>query len=444
MNFQKLSKHSQDSVAHELDLFSVPLTKTSVLEGELHEVGPIRSPSGNAPIEFEIDGNTDHYVDLSNTMIHIQCKVKMQNGDSLSDTDSEIKITPVNNLLHTLFRSLTIQINGKEVEHEANYAHKSFLISSLNYGKDAKTTHLTSSHWINDEMGEAHTASLSAAQKTKMTTRAKRLVGSKTLDMIGHLNSPLFNQPRYLIPGLNINIKLQRNTPEFVLQMTEAENKHYIIDISKIEMLVRKVQVHPSIVTSHNSLMSQGKKVQYPIKQTETQFFTISPGRQNEKIHILQNKQEAKIIIIGLLDHSAKNGSYLHSPFKFENFKVSSINITVNGHNILNNPLQLHFDEDIYVRAYHNLHSVCDKTHMNEGNAISLEEFKESLCLFAFDNTPDQCHGEGVHLVRHSTTTLDLTFREALANTVSVLVYLEFDDLIEIDKTRVATRASKT
>ena len=444
MSYQKISKHSQDSIAHELDLFSVPLTKTSVLEGEVHEIGSIRTPNGSGPIEFEIDGNTDHYVDLNNSFIHVQCKIINQKGDNLSTTAADVKVAPSNNLLHTLFRSMTIQINGKEIEHEANYAYKAYLATTLNYGKEAKDTHLRSSYWINDDMGEEHTSTLSASQKTKIAARAGKLVGSKTLDMIGRLNSPLFNQPRYLIPGLNILLRLQPSTPDFVLQMTEEEDKSYSIKITKIELLVRKIRVHPSISTSHSALLSQGKKVQYPVNQTETQFFTISPGRQSERIHILQNKQEAKIVIVGLLSHTAKNGSYVHSPFKFENFNVSSINLTVNGHNVLNNPLQLGFNNNIYVRAYHNLQSVCDKTFMNEGNNVSLEEFKKSICLFAFDNTPDQCHGEGVHLIRHSTTTLDLTFRTALTETVSVLVYTEFDDLIEIDKTRVVTRASAT
>lgn len=444
MNFLKLSKDSQDSIANELELFSVPLTKTSVIESDLHELGPLRSPSGNSPIEFEIDGNTDHYLDLNNTFIHVQCEVKKSNGDTLSDTPGDLKISPSTNLLHTLFSSLTIKINGKEIEHEANYAHKAFLTTMLNYGKDAKSSHLTSNFWIEDDMGEEHTTSLTGSQKTKIAARAGKLVGSKTLDMTGKFHSPLFNQPRYMLPGLVFQIILGLNSPEFVLQKTEAEDTNYVINISRIELLVRKVKVHPSIAVSHNTLLSNGKKVQYPISHTATQFFTISPQRQDARIHILQNSQEAKIFIIGLVNHTAKNGSYLHSPFKFENFGVSSINLTVNGHNVLNNPLQLNFADDLFVRAYFNLQSVCDKTFMNEGNNISPEDFKNRLCLFAFDNTPDQCRGDGLHLIRRSTTTLDLKFRRALENTVSVFVYSEFDDLIEIDKTRVVTKASAT
>lgn len=442
MNYMKLSKDSQDSTVSELDLFNVPLTKTSVLEGEFHEILPIRSARSNAPIEFEIDGNTDHYVDLNNTFLHVECKVKSKNGEELSDTAADIKIAPSNNLFHSLFASLTVQINGKQIEHEPNYAHKAYLTNKLNYGKDAKSTHLSSHFWIEDNMGEEHTASLSGAQKTKIKSRAAKLVGSKTLDMVGKLNSPLFNQPRYLIPGLNIYIKLQQNSPEFILQKTEEHDGEYKIEISKIELLVRKLWVHPSITRSHNSLLAQGKKVQYPVNHTQVEFFHISQGRQSEKIHILQNQQEAKIIIVGFLNHNSENGSYMHSPFKFQHFNLSSINLTVNGRNVLNNPLQLNFAENTFIRAFHNFQAVCDKISVNEGNNISPEEFKSNICLLAFDNTPDLCRGEGIHLSRNSTTTLDLSFHTALTETVTVLVYTEFDDLLEIDKARNTTRAS--
>ena len=207
-------------------------------------------------------------------------------------------------------------------------------------------------------------------------------------------------------------------------------------------MLVRKLWVHPSITRSHNSLLAQGKKVQYPVNHTQVEFFHISQGRQSEKIHILQNQQEAKIIIVGFLNHNSENGSYMHSPFKFQHFNLSSINLTVNGRNVLNNPLQLNFAENTFIRAFHNFQAVCDKISVNEGNNISPEEFKSNICLLAFDNTPDLCRGEGIHLSRNSTTTLDLSFHTALTETVTVLVYTEFDDLLEIDKARNTTRAS--
>ena len=148
------------------------------------------------------------------------------------------------------------------------------------------------------------------------------------------------------------------------------------------------------------------------------------------------------INIVGFLNHNSENGSYMHSPFKFQHFNLSSVNLSVNGRNLLNNPLQLNFAEDTFIQAFHNLQAVCDKIFVNEGNNISREEFKSSICFLAVDNTPDLCPGEGLHLSRNSTTTLDLSFHTALTETVTALVYTKFDDLLQIDKARNTTRAS--
>ena len=116
----------------------------------------------------------------------------------------------------------------------------------------------------------------------------------------------------------------------------------------------------------------------------------------------------------------------------------------MNGSNVLKKPLQLDFENDIYIRAYMNLLSVSGKSLTDAGNNISLETFKNSLCLYAFDLTPDWCHGEGTHLLRSSDTIAEFTFASPLENTLSVMVYYEYDDMIKIDKMRTAELASKS
>jgi len=69
-----------------------------------------------------------------------------------------------------------------------------------------------------------------------------------------------------------------------------------------------------------------------------------------------------------------------------------------------------------------NFISACDKSLMNKGNNISLEKFKQSVCLFAFDNTPDWCHGKGIYLMSQSTKTLILMSKPT-EKMIAVLAY---------------------
>ena len=443
--YRIIDKSSQESMMSELDVFNPGFSKTSVRDGEVFELPPEIHPNGLSPLTFEITGNSTFYIDLSNTLLHLQCKIMKQDGTKLTDTATDVKITHVTNLLHSMISNIKIYMNQKEIESNPNYAYKAYLSTILNHGSDAKNSHLLAAKWINDDMEEEHAANFSGSQTAKMKARAAVLAGSKTLDMIGRPITPLFSQGQYLIPGLNLRIEIEFNNPRSLLQNVEKDlTTEYKIDIVKAALLVRRLQVHPTIAASHAKMLDDGRKAKYAINRTDVQFYTISPGRQNQNITLINNKQEAKIIILGLIDHTAKNGSYDHSPFKFENFGLSSINIMVNGSYVLKKPLQLDFENDIYIRAYMNLLSVSGKSLTDAGNNISLESFKNSLCLYAFDLTSDWCHGEGTHLLRSSDTIAEFTFAAPLENTLSVMCYYEFDDMIRIDKMRTAEIASKS
>jgi hypothetical protein len=76
-------------------------------------------------------------------------------------------------------------------------------------------------------------------------------------------------------------------------------------------------------------------------------------------------------------------------------------------------------------------------------HGIMREKFANGYAVFAFDLTPDQCVGEGVHLISNGTVTLEVSFRTALTATISVFMFAEKDDLIELDHQRVVTRLSR-
>ena len=59
----------------ELDLFSVPPTQTSVENGTWVEYHPLTTVGDGSPIEFDISGTGEDYIDLANTMLYVQAKI---------------------------------------------------------------------------------------------------------------------------------------------------------------------------------------------------------------------------------------------------------------------------------------------------------------------------------------------------------------------------------
>ena len=92
-------------------------------------------------------------------------------------------------------------------------------------------------------------------------------------------------------------------------------------------------------------------------------------------------------------------------------------------------PLQPNFENGSYIRSYVNLLSARD-----EGNELMRDDFGNGYTFFDFDFTPDSCYGGCFHLVRRGNLRIEIHFAAALAQTVNVVVYGEFEAVLEIDK----------
>ena len=94
--------------------------------------------------KINCSGHSDYYVDLNSVRLLLRFKlVKTDGSDMPSDETNTVGC--VNNLLHSMFSSLSVSLNGKPVTlHETNYHYKAYLEKRLNYGSDASGTHLLS------------------------------------------------------------------------------------------------------------------------------------------------------------------------------------------------------------------------------------------------------------------------------------------------------------
>ena len=62
--------------------------------------------------------------------------------------------------------------------------------------------------------------------------------------------------------------------------------------------------------------------------------------------------------------------------------------------------------------------------------------YARGYTLYAFDLTPDLGEDDHFNLVREGNVRIDMKFSVALPNTINVIVYAEFENIIEIDRTR--------
>ena len=89
----------------------------------------------------------------------------------------------------------------------------------------------------------------------------------------------------------------------------------------------------------------------------------------------------------------------------------------------------------LLITAYSTLFSGTGKLHGNSGSIIKREDYSEGYTIIVADLTPFEI-GDNFDLQEEGTLSIDLVFKSPLAATISVLVYAEYDNVIEIDSNR--------
>ena len=141
--------------------------------------------------------------------------------------------------------------------------------------------------------------------------------------------------------------------------------------------------------------------------------------------------------MIGLVDNRTFNGDRERNPFNFQHFNLQEIGLYLDGqqqHTV--RPIEPNFTTGEYIRAYSTIFAGTGKLGADEGLFVDRNDYGNGYALYAFDLTADLGEEDHFSLVRQGSVRLALKFPEALGDTVTVIAYAEFENVIEIDRNR--------
>ena len=430
-NMAFVHRQSCEGVKTELDLFAVPPTQTSIEDGRWIEHQPLTSLDSGGPIEFILPGTGDAYIDLANTYLLIRAKVVRAVGTELAP---DTPVAPVNNWLHSLFSQVDVYLNDTLVTPSSNtYPFRAYVDTLLSYGAEAKTTQLTSQLWYKDTAGHMD-ATTADGGNTGLVERRRHISESRVVDMMGRLHVDLFLQDRFLLNGVSVKIRLIRSKDAFSL-MASGQNPDYTVQIVDAVLFARKAVLSPTVQMAHIKALEKGT-AKYPIRPVDCKVYTIPQGAMSHTHENVFLGTLPKRLILWCIDNDAYNGEYSKNPFNAKNNAINFLAVYVDGRQVPAKPLQPNFETGSYIRSYVNLFSATGKQAQDEGNELSRDDFGKGYTFFAFDLTPDGCDGGCFHLTRKGNLRIEMHFATALEQTVNVVVYGEFEAVLEIDKGR--------
>ena len=200
-------------------------------------------------------------------------------------------------------------------------------------------------------------------------------------------------------------------------------------------LFVRKVNVAPAVQLAHIKALDIGT-AKYPVRRVETKVFSAPKGNLTVNQENFFLGQLPHRVVIGCLDTAAFNGKSDLNPFNFQHFDLDFMALYWDGQQVPSKPLKPDFENGLYARSYASLFTGTGMMHSDQGNCISREDFGNGYTLFVYDMTSDLSHGDHFHLLKTGSLRLEINFKRPLPSMINIIVYAEFENVIEIDKAR--------
>ncbi|XP_046373233.1 uncharacterized protein F54H12.2-like [Haliotis rufescens] len=422
----------------ELDLFSVPAVVTSMRDSGWVRYTPTTTITGGGPIRFDVVNPVNNYIDLSQCYLRVVFKIVKGDGTDVAATDN---VGPVNNVLHSMFREVRVMLGQNQTEITPSlgtYPYRAYIENCLTYSADVMSNVLQCQGWYRDEGGKMNDINMQDGVCNLGMKRRHGLVApTREVEVTGRLHCDLFLQPRYLLDGVPLKIELVRSADSFWLMHDDAES--YRGEITKIEFHTRQVEISAGIREGHIKGLKRGLTAKYPISRIRTTAHDISAGLRDYHCGHLVTGELPKRIVLGLVDNTAFAGRSSLNPFDFKHKHVTSVKVTVNGHEVHKKSLEVNYDADsskvneVYMDLFRNTGGLW----RNGGPPINRKQFMNGYTLYVIDFSDDLGADEGhTYPIESGKVGIEIHFSQPLQNPVTLVCYQEGSCVIEVDAFR--------
>ena len=427
----------------ELNIFQRPIQFVGIQGRQVSTCYPINDYTSQGIISFSIPAHGSAYIDLKNIKLNITCKiVKKDGGKMVSPTENKGSCGPVCNTLHSIWSRVDVSLQGKLLTHsDNNYPYLAYLKALLNTTNAQENT-LQAQLFYPDKAGSFDSTEWYVSDNPAFKTRSQFFDCSQEVDMSGNLACDVLDINRYIPNGVSLDVKLYPANPEFFLMSKDADiatTGGYRMVITKASLEVPKVHLSPEIVIAHSQVLDANNKAIFPFMSSEIKCHNVQKGAYDCEINNPFSGRVPSEILITMVKDTARNGSYGNNPFNFSHVNLSSINFTVDSQDVGGGTIKTNYGDKAYksnyIEAYKTLIGV---NGQDCSIPITRLEYPEGYCLYRYVVSAEGSDGSDdvISLKRSGNVRLYMTFKKALIESYTVILWAKFPSALELDKSR--------
>ena len=405
---------SEEGMPQELIPFTTKSTQVMIRGVQEIKYLPINSFEKSDTVNFEIPAQ--HNLLIKNIEIVTKFKV-----------EGKGKATLVSNPANALWKQVDIVLNNKyqmsnPMQQSSNY--ETFFSTILNVDQEREEVIFSNQGFLLDVGSDKDEAD--DVTNVNAVKRGKLIEGGKSVTMISDLNCNLLKTSKLLIPGLEFNISLTKNKPEFLLM---SKDKDFTILIEKVYLNVTFVQPEEAYLSLLEAKLEKTPAI-YDGHRTEVSLFGIQSGVNKYQFNNIFRGPLPSFMVLCIQDRDAINGDYGKNPFTFYPFK--SLQVFINNREYFSDPIETTKEDNtlmlnhFYKALGYDLKGTC---------LINRDNFRAHFMIpiaLARDRSVKFHH----NLQETADFKIDIEFEEQVLQNKVLMVYSVFDQIIKIDKDR--------
>ena len=459
-----IHKDSAECSSSPFELFNLPPTNTAVMKTMEVEHQPMSALQEGSAVEILVPALTNEYWDLHNSRLYMRVKMTRKNGNDMQANDVA---APINDIFNSFWKNVELKVGQKEISHSNSmHAYRSFIDHLLHDSDESLTSEREMRLLYKDTAGQLDAVNANKpnpnqliagddlvlnAEKTALERSAadaalgndglyrryRAVQESREVELLGALSIDLFEQERYLLPGVSMRLRLTRQNQAFMVMATGDDYQLQLLDI---KLYMRKVTPAPGVILGHKDALAK-TTAKYPVTSKKVTSVALPAGIHDKKTETIFEGQLPKRIAIAMVTAEAMSGAWTRNPFNFQHFGLTKMQLEVNGEPVRSEALTPSVKDHRYIHCFETLFRGVNKLDGERGSIIKRSDWPKGYSLYVFDLTPDMDADDSYTLLKTGTVRLDLQFGEPLGEAVNVVVYAEFDQLIEITAEHNVSRA---
>jgi len=227
------------------------------------------------------------FITNTEALLEVQLRIVKKDGTLPLKTAN---VAPCNNILSSLFESVRLYVNDRNITSAPGYyPYKCYISNVLTYSTIVKGSQLQSQGYYQDLSGHFDdlTENTGFASRNILFRKGYETESDYRDDgvtLIGRLHHDLATCDSGMPPGVKLKFELERSKDEFVLMKAKTDTEQYKIKIENITLLMPIAQLTQGVFNEYNSILTRqidNKPVGISYRKVEIRPLTLPRNSEN-------------------------------------------------------------------------------------------------------------------------------------------------------------------